>query len=305
MTDRKIGVIGDFILDVETYTSSIYYTPEDDTVPILIPNDTKYKFGGAANTANTLYEFYDNVKLYCSVNFEEIHKKTNLLTTNKLIVENIRSKLYPIEKHRIYKNNKLFARLDYDYGVIPIANELLENKLNEDKNDLVVVSDYNKGTITDYKSIFSNNHFTIVDTKGDFFKYTGATIIKCNKKELFKFLNPHTNYYTDLDVRVFEGYEHLLKQISSIYIVTDGSKGCHFIDYEDKKYKYFPAKNIEVVDTIGAGDAFTAGLALSLFKAQYIAGSTIMQAIDAAMDMAQISVTKRGTNVIRKHEFKL
>lgn len=302
MINNKIGIIGDFILDVEIDTSSIRSTPEDSNVPILTPYKTTYKYGGAANVANILKHLTDiQIKLYCSVNTEEIHKKTNLLTTNPIYTEIVRSTVIPIEKQRIYKNGELFARLDYDYGIQPIIVEKLEDTIIKDNPRIIIISDYNKGTISNYKKIFDNHEFTLVDTKGDFNKYKGAFIIKCNKKEVLQHLG--IDYDVDL-LRILDNYSDHLKAISKLFIVTDGNNGCHYIDFEYSKYEHFKANNLNVVDTIGAGDAFIAGLALGLSQFENIYSREVKESIKIAMNIAQLSVTKRGTDVIKRNELK-
>lgn len=304
----SIGVIGDFILDVEQYCSSIYTTPESKDVPVLNPGLIKYKLGGAANTAENIHNLYTDCKLYCSVNPEDISRKTNILQNNPLPMEIIRSKLRPIEKHRIYMNGKLLCRLDYDYGVEPVNNSLEQSIINSN-HEVIVISDYGKGTIQDYSkildSILYKNIKIIVDPKGNFKKYKGAYIIKPNKKELEEYLNyTFTDTISTLNNLLYQYISYNekspFKDLCRYLIVTDGSNGAFTIDFHRETVEHYPAKNINVVDTIGAGDSFTAGLALGIQKY-----NNIHKAIDLAMNMANIVVTKQGTARVECNEIRI
>ena len=310
----SIGVIGDFILDVEQYCSSIYTTPESKDVPVLNPGLIKYKLGGAANTAENIHNLYDDCKLYCSVNPEDISRKTNILQNNPLPMEIIRSKFRPIEKHRIYMNGKLLCRLDYDYGVEPVNNSLEQSIVNNN-HEVIVISDYGKGTITNYKKILDSalykKHKIIVDPKGDFQKYRGAFIIKPNKKELEEYLGyeiydlASTLNHIKEDV-IYKKEKSVFTNLCDNLIVTDGANGAYCLNFANERIIHYLTKDINVVDTIGAGDSFTAGLAIGVAKYgmsgyRYEEGKVI----DLAMNMANIVVTKQGTARVEKNEIRI
>ena len=71
-------------------------------------------------------------------------------------------------------------------------------------------------------------------------------------------------------------------------VLTMGSKGALVVD--DAGATYIPAIKVKAIDTTGAGDAFTAALAVSLAE-----GLDIREGARRASLVAAISVTRPGT----------
>ena len=81
----------------------------------------------------------------------------------------------------------------------------------------------------------------------------------------------------------------LIKRGAGAVIVTLGAQGCLY--HDGHSAQHFPALAVgPVVETAGAGDAFTGGLATGLAE-----GMTATDAIRLAMATAAISVTRPGT----------
>lgn len=72
-------------------------------------------------------------------------------------------------------------------------------------------------------------------------------------------------------------------------VITMGSQGA-FVKLHDGTSRMFPALPADVVDTTGAGDAFNGGLATALSE-----GVGLMEAVEFAIVVATLSVTKLGT----------
>lgn len=73
-------------------------------------------------------------------------------------------------------------------------------------------------------------------------------------------------------------------------IITLGEKGC-LVATKDQPPQDFPAYKIEVVDTVGAGDAFSGGLAVALSQ-----GKSLKQAIQMAIVTASLSTRAIGAH---------
>jgi ribokinase len=70
-------------------------------------------------------------------------------------------------------------------------------------------------------------------------------------------------------------------------VMTLGGKGCLVVDEEGRTP--IPARKVEVVDTVGAGDAFSAALAVALSE-----GRPLREAASWAVAAAAIAVTRPG-----------
>ena len=112
-----ILVIGDLILDQIILSKSDKNSPEAP-VPILKPIEKKYFLGGAANVANNIKKFGEDVILVGVID-PNVFKSTIILQKilKKNLIKNklIKSKKFtPPLKKRIYCNNKMIARVDYE-----------------------------------------------------------------------------------------------------------------------------------------------------------------------------------------------
>ncbi|MCH5584298.1 ribokinase [Shimazuella sp. AN120528] len=81
--------------------------------------------------------------------------------------------------------------------------------------------------------------------------------------------------------------EAVLKKYPNKLIVTEGEKGVRF--YDGEQLIHVPARNVEVVDTTGAGDTFNAAFAIGLTK-----GYKLKEAIEFANLAAGLSVGRLG-----------
>jgi bifunctional ADP-heptose synthase (sugar kinase/adenylyltransferase) len=162
----------------------------------------------------------------------------------------------------------MFLRVDDGEDIIKPL-ELNVSKLNAIRNvDAVIVSDYNKGFLTDEMllEITANSKFSIIDTKkqiGDIL-VEGFDFVKLNESEFDK------HNFND----------GLLNKI----LVTLGSNGAK---YQGKTYPSSDPK--ETIDVSGAGDTFTAS-----FTLKYLKTNNVEESIIFANKMASIVVSKRG-----------
>ena len=118
---------------------------------------------------------------------------------------------------------------------LPIINYIMECQRKID--DIMVISDYNKGYITQEKL------FELVDW------FDGPVIIDSKKTNL-----PDGCYIKVNDIE----YDKL-ETIDNV-IITKGGKGT---EYQGKTY---PAEKVNVFDVVGAGDTFLAALTYGYLK---------------------------------------
>jgi len=236
----RILIIGDSCTDKFIYGKVGRLSPEAP-VPILNPVETTENPGMAGNTmANCLAIAPDaNVELWTQP--EQI-TKTRF-----------------VEK----KSNHMFIR--YDEGEDQIS-AFKEDLIYLDKYDLVIVSDYNKGYLSnkDIYDIGLMAPLSIIDSKRQLTDKMVANynFIKLNESER---INNNKLEHPGI-------------------ITTLGAKGAEY------QGKLFPSpKPQETIDVSGAGDTFVAAFAI-----EYVKSRDAARAIEFANDMSAEVVQKRG-----------
>lgn len=239
----RILVIGENCIDKFVYGSIDRICPEAP-VPVLNPIESTTNNGMAGNTV-------DNIKaLAPAAIVGHVKQPENIVKTRY------------VEK----KSNQMVVRVDEGESNIQKLdwNEDLEKMIAG--SDIVVVSDYNKGFLTNehIHKIGQLAKLSIIDSKR-FLKpeiIEGFTFIKLNEKE--RIANA--------------GLDH------PGIITTLGSKGAEYQNV------LFPSPNPqETIDVSGAGDTFTSSFILKYFKT-----NDIRMSMKFANEMAAYVVSKRG-----------
>jgi len=207
-------------------------------------------------------------------------------------------------KTRIIASNQHVLRIDREtrkeisQNTYELMVKSLENQIP--RTDLVLVSDYGKGTLT--RALLSklvdickiHQKMIIVDPKGlDFTKYSGVTLITPNKKEASLASNVDI---TD-EPSLFQAATILLEKVGmEKLLITCGKDGMVLFEKNTRPYRiYTEAK--QVFDVSGAGDTVLAVLGLSLAT-----GMTFQQAASLANTAAGIVVGKIGTATVTQKE---
>ncbi len=239
----RVLLIGDSCTDVYVYGEVKRLNPEAP-VPVLELKKELSTNGMAWNVYNNLLSF--DADVYMLTNKEKI-------TKTRYIDE---------------KSNQQILRLDVEGEV-----KQLEYELNEETFDALVISDYDKGFITQEKLFQLINWFDgpiFVDTKKNTIPGEGA-YVKINESE-FKNV---THYHPDN------------------LIITKGGEGAEY------RGKLYPAEKVKVFDVVGAGDTFLAALTFA-----YLKYGSIEEAIPLANKAAAIAVSHPGTYVLTEEDVK-
>ena len=239
----KILVIGEVCVDIFVYCTSNRLSPEAP-VPVLIPNTTTMNAGMAGNTSENLIVLSPNS------------------TINNICQDGNTTKTRYIDK----KSNHMFFRIDEgDDGIKPMKwEDQTTNTIF--KSDIVVVSDYDKGFLSDEDliSIGTNCQLSILDSKRKLTQEVvdAFTFVKLNESESLN--NP------ELD--------------DSNIITTLGVRGAKY------NGKIYPSlKPQKTIDVSGAGDTFTAAFILK-YKETY----NVEEAINYANKKSSEVVSKPG-----------
>jgi D-beta-D-heptose 7-phosphate kinase/D-beta-D-heptose 1-phosphate adenosyltransferase len=243
-TQFKILLIGDNCLDVYQYGTIDRLSPEAP-VPVFVPTHTEEREGMAGNVFKNLEA------LGCDVNylFGETSTKTRLIDS---------------------RSKQQIVRIDDDI----ISEPLVFVTDIPQVYDAVVVSDYNKGTVS-YELIEELIELSIpifIDTKKtDLERFQGAWV-KINELEYSK-----------------------IKSECTGLIVTRGAKGASVVHHDIE----CTAPNVEVSDVTGAGDTFLAALAFEYLKTKDIA-----QAVQFAVKASAVTVQHLGVHAPTLEEIK-
>lgn len=241
----KILLVGDNCTDVYQYGTIDRLSPEAP-VPVFVPTYKEERDGMAGNVYNNL------VALGCEVTylFGETSTKTRLIDA---------------------RSRQQIVRIDND-----IISDTIVIDTDEfaKEYDAVVVSDYNKGSVS-YELIEELINLSIpifIDTKKtDLARFQGAWV-KINELE----------------------YSRIKSEPSGL-IVTRGAKGASVIHHGIECL----APQVEVVDVTGAGDTFLSALAY-----QYVNTRSIEQAVEFAVKASAATVEHLGVYAPTLQEIK-
>jgi D-glycero-beta-D-manno-heptose-7-phosphate kinase len=232
----KILLIGDSCVDEYVYGTCERLNPEAP-VPILKFHRKESKNGMAWNVRDNLQAF--GMEVYMLTNKEKIYKTR-----------------YIDEKY-----NHQILRVDIEDPLSP-----MEYEIPNEKYDALVISDYDKGFITQQKLfevVFNSRIPVFVDSK--------------------KTILPESNCF----IKINDNESKLLKSKHDNIIITRGSGGA---EYDGITY---PGEKVSVFDVCGAGDTF-----LSALVYFYLECGTIEKAIPYANKAAAIAVQNFGTYVL-------
>jgi D-beta-D-heptose 7-phosphate kinase/D-beta-D-heptose 1-phosphate adenosyltransferase len=239
----KIVVIGETCIDKFIYCEINRLSPEAP-VPILQPMYTKQNAGMSGNTMANLKALSPEHKLLHFCNLSQVTKTRY------------------VEK----KTNHMFLRVDEgDDKIDPF--EWSDDYVHFIKDaDLVIVSDYNKGYLSDYdlEKIAFHSKISILDSK----------------RKLTNHIIKHFDF-----VKLNEGeWRNNIELDDENIIITLGSKGSMY------QGKLFPSPNPqETIDVSGAGDTFTAAFAIN-----YLDTKSVTSSILFANEVSAKVVSKRG-----------
>jgi D-glycero-beta-D-manno-heptose-7-phosphate kinase len=242
----KFLVIGESCLDVFVYGTVDRLAPEAP-VPVFNKESTQVNPGMASNVQKNLVAMGCDVSIFTNNDWQSI-KKTRYVES---------------------KSNHMFIRVDEsddEYGKSDVT------KINFDKFDCVVISDYNKGWLSpeQINYIGKRSKISVLDTKKILGPWAAAvTFIKINE----------TEYERTLPV--------LNDEIVKKLIVTLGPAGAMH------QNQTFACSKVPRVDSCGAGDTFVAAFAKCFTEL-----GDVEEAIRAGNNAASVVVQKKGVSTL-------
>jgi len=269
----NILVIGDLMLDHYILGSASRLSPEAPVPVVNVHRENKI-IGGAANVASNLVELGANVHLAGITGQDPAGEDVREILAQKgipidLVFEDP-DRVTTI-KTRVIASNHQIVRIDKE-DTHEISSDLEKKFLKElmpyiEESDVVVLSDYNKGLLTSSLSLSiietckSLEKQIIVDPKGlDYSKYSGAYIIKPNRKELAEATKAE-KIHTREDLIAAAGV--IFEKTQANYLIVTLSEGGIAI-LTPGECQILPVVATDVYDVTGAGDTVMATLSYCL-----------------------------------------
>jgi D-beta-D-heptose 7-phosphate kinase/D-beta-D-heptose 1-phosphate adenosyltransferase len=275
----RIIVVGDVMLDRYWSGQALRISPEAP-VPVVKVKAVEDRIGGAGNVALNIAKLGGKVTLLGVVGDDAESKiLRELLEAEGVVCDFVVEKsLRSICKLRVMAQHQQLLRLDFEDTPIKFDQDVLKTALirHFPENDVVVFSDYGKGTLADVSTYIiaakQAGIKVLVDPKGvDYQRYAQADLITPNLAELQAVVGTCEN-----DQQLIEKGRTLLAQYQiPTLLLTRGEAGMTLI--ENDQVHSLPAQAKDVFDVTGAGDTVIAVMALgvsldmSLVESMYLA----------------------------------
>jgi rfaE bifunctional protein kinase chain/domain len=319
MRGKRVGVLGDLMLDRYLWGTASRLSPEA-AVPVVDFVEQSECLGGAGNVAANIAMLGARVEAFGVVGKDEAGRalQSCLATVGiahaGVVADNRR---VTTVKTRIIARHQQVVRVDHERRE-PLRSATEEKLLRAlfaslKHLDALVLSDYDKGLITDAFAdrVLSACHQLKVPVfvkpkTSRLYAYRGARVIVCNAKEAGFFV---TRALVD-EKSVEEAGRALLAHFGcSAVVITRGEKGLSVIEESSPGQLHIPATSSEVTyarvgqpgvergatgrqvfDVTGAGDTVLSLLALAV-----AAGAALRDAATLANAAAGVVVSKLGT----------
>ena len=304
----KILVVGDLMVDEYLWGDVDRISPEAPVQVVSVKNEN-YTLGGSGNVVNNLVELGAKVSVI-GVTGTDRHGSLLLKKLNELGVDTTGVIHEPdrptTRKTRIIAANQHVLRIDRETKreISDKTFEILAGFIEEKvySNDLVLISDYGKGLITNsllsklIESAEKHKKITIADPKGlDFSKYSGVSLLTPNRKEAVLATGIEIS---DKSALIKAGNKILDTVSIDNLLITCGKDGMILFENKKKPYK-ISAKARQVYDVSGAGDTVIAVIGLALASGASLKDSAVM-----ANTAAGIVVGKVGTATVSSKELE-
>lgn len=323
---KRIAVLGDLMLDRYLWGTASRLSPEA-AVPIVDFQEQSECLGGSGNVAANLAALGARVECFGIIGHDEAGMALrNCLRTSKVAEKGVLadSRRVTTVKTRIIARHQQIVRVDRERRepLRPQTEErLLRNLFAALKHiDALVLSDYDKGLITDNlaERVLSACHQFRVPVfvgpkRSRLYAYRGARAIVCNAAEAGSFVN---RSLTD-EKSVEEAGRALLAHFgSAAVLITRGGNGMSLIEETSPRAVHISATGFEVTyarvgqtavdrsatgrqvfDVTGAGDTVLSVLALAA-----AAGAQLPDAALLGNIAAGVVVSKLGTATLTPEE---
>jgi len=295
-------VAGDVMLDRYWHGATSRISPEAP-VPVVHVGQSEERAGGAANVALNIVALGTQARLLGMTGDDEAAASLEALLAGAGIDCGFQkiAGIPTVTKLRVISRHQQLIRLDFEGGFATVdAAGLLESyRQGLAHCDVVVLSDYGKGTLAQVEEMIALARAAgkpvLVDPKAqDFSRYDGATAITPNMAEFELVAGP----CRDEQELVEKGAALLERHNLDALLVTRGEHGMTLLRRNAAEF-HLPAQAREVFDVTGAGDTV-----ISVLAAALAAGEDLPAATALANLAAGIVVGKLGTATVSVPELR-
>lgn len=273
------------------YNSEVKRKAPEADIPIYNILDINYILGGAANVAVNLKNLGVDIEIISIVGSDIYGKKIKNILNYKQIRHNlfVDNERKTTQKNRIFYNNQLNVRYDIESNH-DISSNIEEDiikyiKNKEKKLDAIIISDYDKGLISetlckniiDYSN--ANDILTFIDPKiKNYTKYQNCFLFKPNLNEA-EIITGETN----ID-KIMTSLKEKIK--CENILLTRGKEGMLLNNCNNK----IQHENIiNLIDVTGAGD-----IVMSVLVYSYLTNKDLKEASEIANYVGGKSVSVIG-----------
>ena len=323
---KRMGVLGDLMLDRYLWGTASRLSPEA-AVPVVDFVEQSECLGGAGNVAANIAALGAKAQAFGAAGNDEPGRALQKCLRAAGIADKgviADSKRITAVKTRIIARHQQVVRVDHERRE-PLRGETQEKLLRLlftalKHLDALVVSDYDKGLITDdfAERVLSAAHQLHVPVfvkpkTSRLYAYRGARAIVCNAKEAGFYV---TRSLGDEKFLEEAGHALLARFGCSAVVITRGDKGMNVFEESSPRSIHIPATGFEVTyarvgqpgiergatgrqvfDVTGAGDTVLSVLSLAV-----AAGASLTDAAMLANVAAGVVVEKLGTASVNPEE---
>jgi len=190
--EKKLLVVGDVMLDRYWFGEVNRISPEAP-VPIVRVEKREERLGGAANVARNAVALGAQAALLGVIGDDDAGDAVQRLLQESAIHSHLNrdAQISTIIKLRVIGRQQQLLRIDFEEkpSDLVLQDKLARFQALLDDANIVVISDYAKGSLVNVATMISNavakGKIVLVDPKGsDFSRYRGATLLTPNKAEL-------------------------------------------------------------------------------------------------------------------------
>jgi rfaE bifunctional protein kinase chain/domain len=295
----RLLVVGDVMLDRYWFGDVSRISPEAP-VPVVRIERREARLGGAANVARNAAALGAHCGLLGVVGNDEAGDEVEQILRESSIDSYLKrdEAISTIVKLRVIGRQQQMVRIDFEEAP---SETTLRDKLTQFKAilpdyDVIVLSDYNKGSLVNVADMIrmarEAGKTVMVDPKGDdFTPYRGATILTPNKSELKRIVGSWKT-----EEQLTQKAQNLREELGlTALLLTRSEEGMSLYTADEVLHVHADAR--EVFDVSGAGDTVIATMAAMLG-----AGAPLAEALATANRAGGIVVGKLGTATVTRDE---